>query len=258
MRTACARGRGVLWLPVNRLRHTGRVKRVLAVVLASACGRVGFAPVPDGAPADAPADASVDDLLLHFEFDTLDPRIDSAQVAHPGACTSCPSIAAGRVGSGAAAFDSSQCLEIPGSRVLQPATFTFAAWLRPRVSHHGTVVGRAEDGTTSDTNTYEIWVEPTPTWNMAIQAVRAIGAVTPGDWHHYTGTSDGVEFVAYVDGVQFAASPAVLAAYTASDVTIGCDLNLGALVQRFDGVIDDVRLYSRALTPAEVAALAAM
>jgi len=26
-------------------------------------------------------------------------------------------------------------------------------------------------------------------------------------------------------------------------VTIGCDLNFGALVQRFDGVIDDVLLY---------------
>jgi hypothetical protein len=233
------------------------VKRLLAVVLASGCGRVDFAPLADASPV-LEADAPSSDLVLHFAFDAVDPRVDSAQVPHPGACTECPSITAGRVGAGAAAFDFTQCLEIPGSNVLQPATFTIAAWARPRFPHHATIVGRAQDGATEFTNTFEIWVDQVPTWNVAMHEVRTLGGYTPGEWRHYAGTFDGSEAAAFVDGVRVDRNPAVPTAYTTSDVTIGCDLNVGALAQRFDGEIDDVRLYSRVLTPAEIAALAAL
>lgn len=227
-------------------------------ILISACGRVDFAPLSDASGDASPDSGAAADLLLHYEFETADPRTDSAPVAYPGACTPCPTAAAGRVGVGAALFDKTQCLEIPGSRALQPSTFTFAAWARIRAPHHGTVFGRSRDGAITQTNTFEIWFEVDPTWNIAAHQQRAIDVASAAAWSHYAGTNDGNVFVAYVNGVVVDTKLAPPRAYTPDDVAIGCDLNLGALTQHYDGTLDDVRLYSRALTPAEVAALAAM
>lgn len=198
------------------------------------------------------------DLLVHFAFDKQDLRFDSAAVPHDATCTDCPTPTAGRVGSGAALFNATKCLTVPNTRTLQPATFTFAAWVRPRVSHTGTVFGRARDGANTLSNTFEIWVDLSPAWNVAVRGGRLGGASTAGAWQHYAATYDGTSVAVYVDGVFDATTPVVLMAYTPDDLAIGCDQNFGSFVQRFDGAIDDVRLYGRALTPAEVAALAAM
>ncbi len=235
------------------------MKPLLALVLAStSCGRLDFAPLAD-ARSEGVADAAEPaDLLLHYAFDTTDPRVDSALRPYPGSCTQCPSMIPGRIGPGAAMFSPSSCLQIPGSRVLQPAVFTFAAWLRPRVVHHGTAIGRSRNGATSSQDTFEIWVDATPSWNILAEGARSLGAPIIGEWHHYAGTYDGTMMTAYVDGQLAETKAAQVTAYTEDDVTIGCDLNGGALTQRFDGTLDDIRLYDRVLTVTEVAALAAL
>ena len=236
---------------------------VLACVLvAGGCGRISFDPgVGPGGDARTDGVLAVDgpatsDLLLHFAFETADLRVDSAVNPHDGSCNACPTPTAGRVGNGAALFDGTQCLEIPGTRALQPAAFTFGAWLRPRVVHTGTVFGRTRDGATTSGNSWEIWVDVTPASNIAVRAGRAIGPGGTGEWHHYAGTYDGSTFNAYVDGVFYQTHQTALGAYTPDDLAIGCDLNVGTLIQRFDGGIDDVRLYGRVLSAAEIAVLA--
>ena len=153
-------------------------------------------------------------------------------------------------------FNASQCLELPGTQAFKPATFTFAAWLRPRIAHTGTAFGRTRDGATTSGNSWEIWVDITPAFNVALRASRFGGASVAGQWHHHAATYDGATFHAYIDGVASGTTTVALGAYTPDDLAIGCDLNFGALVQRFDGAIDDVRLYDRVLTPVEIAALA--
>ena len=82
--------------------------------------------------------------------------------------------------------------------------------------------------------------------------------VTIGTWHHVAGVFDpngGVQAI-YLDGVQTLSSQpaaAIVADPLSTTIRIGCR---GDDSNYFPGVIDDVRIYSRALSATEVAALA--
>ncbi|MHC4567159.1 MAG: LamG domain-containing protein, partial [Planctomycetota bacterium] len=75
--------------------------------------------------------------------------------------------------------------------------------------------------------------------------------VTGGDWHHYAATYDGVEGKIYIDGVLDVTSPG-----TGQINISGYDLYIGENSQAtgrfFHGLLDDVRIYSRALTEEEI------
>ena len=73
-------------------------------------------------------------------------------------------------------------------------------------------------------------------------------------WHHYAYTYDGTNHRLYLDGMQRAMSG------TDPDNGPPTNVRLGAIfnnAENFQGDIDDVRFYSRAISPAEVTALAA-
>lgn len=81
-------------------------------------------------------------------------------------------------------------------------------------------------------------------------------------WHHYAGTYDGSEVRMYVDGALAAKAPASGALATCHHMLwIGKDVykkGSGPEETRyFAGTVDDVRIYSRALRPAEIQTLAA-
>ena len=72
--------------------------------------------------------------------------------------------------------------------------------------------------------------------------------LAPGEWRHVTGTYDGSDAVCYLDAVE-ADRVAMQPISTSPDpVLLGQD----GWVNTFDGAIDEVRIYDRALTPAEV------
>jgi hypothetical protein len=79
-----------------------------------------------------------------------------------------------------------------------------------------------------------------------------------GNWHHLAGVLDGTQMRGYFDGVL-----ACTVTITTNPLRFdrGPDLWVGRLGNGgdnydFDGNIDDVRIYTRALTSAEVAAVA--
>jgi len=76
----------------------------------------------------------------------------------------------------------------------------------------------------------------------------------PDTWHHLVGTYDGEALKAYRDGVLITSTPASgLPRSESRSLKIGRGLSTF-----FDGIVDDVYIYSRALTEAEVADLAGM
>ncbi len=81
------------------------------------------------------------------------------------------------------------------------------------------------------------------------------GNVRDGNWHHVAGTFDGKTVRVYVDGSEVAS--AALSGnidYTGvTQLTIGSQV--GGATNFFDAVIDEVRLYNRALTAAEISNL---
>jgi hypothetical protein len=84
-------------------------------------------------------------------------------------------------------------------------------------------------------------------------------AIAAHRWVHVAGTYDGQVVRLYLNGVEIDSreQPGSLVGETASTVLIGGD-RLGApgVTGRFRGRLDEVRLYSRALTPEEIAYLA--
>src|SRR6185503_16695191 len=78
-------------------------------------------------------------------------------------------------------------------------------------------------------------------------------ALKTGVWYHLAGTYDGSNVRLYVDGIQIDsdAQTGNLATNTTDGVTIACDSDCTG-ADAPDGKIDDVRIYNRALSAAEV------
>jgi hypothetical protein len=75
--------------------------------------------------------------------------------------------------------------------------------------------------------------------------------VTGGDWHHYAATYDGTAGRIYIDGVLDVESPGTGQINISSyDLYIG--ENSQATGRFFHGLLDDVRIYSRALSEEEI------
>lgn len=94
-------------------------------------------------------------------------------------------------------------------------------------------------------------------WVTTTSSFRAKGPLplTVGQWHHLVGTFDGQDGRLYVDGalasvVQSAGTPTVTSIWKIGNISGG-----GTGTGQFPGLIDDVRVYNRALAANEVAAL---
>ena len=232
--------------------------------LASACGHFDFDRTSDAGTSDghdsAPDGDAFDtgELLVHFAFESdgfLRDRVSGAD----GTCTGCPTTTIGPHGDTAALFDGNRCIRLPAP-VAQPQQFTFAVWASISSWQNATLFGRTLNGSTTLDNTFELYIEPSPDRYLAyVNNLMIVSPGSPGAWHHVAGVFDNSVVSLYVDGALEAvfSSPSTQAMYAAGDeITVGCDVDLGNEVYLTTGAIDEVRLYSRALTPAEVSALA--
>jgi hypothetical protein len=86
--------------------------------------------------------------------------------------------------------------------------------------------------------------------------VTAPAVTTPLGRHHVAATFDGDSVRAFVDGVQAAQAGWNLGSvyYGDDDVLIGAQNFGSGFLRRFDGFIDDVRIWDHARTPSEIAA----
>ena len=166
---------------------------------------------------------------------------------------------AGKVGASAVSLgDGSGYLTMPNDVLKNVADFTFAAWVNETAEHNWAQIVSVGSGTDSYfaliakngfTNTLRVSLK-----NGNEQTLDG-PALIPGTWEHVVVTRKGAAFRLYVNGTSVA--QALL------DNTLpnsGATLNnwLGRSPYndpRFEGRLDDVRFYSRALSSAEVTAL---
>jgi hypothetical protein len=103
------------------------------------------------------------------------------------------------------------------------------------------------------------WVKrANPTGPGFYAICRLTGTTThlDGGWHHLAGVTDAAGMRLYVDGVQRALNTrAESIVYTYDQLLVGREGN-GGTNHDFEGTVDDVRIYTRALSPADVTALA--
>ncbi len=133
------------------------------------------------------------------------------------------------------------------------STFSVSAWVRSNVVNQGAYQRIVETsyathfmlGTDNLGTRYKLIVDTAPSPYGAANG----GTIVPGEWQHVTGTFDGVTGTLYVDG------RAVASDTFAAPGTVSLPVNIGAYLgggYGWDGLIDEVQIYDRALTAEEV------
>jgi len=87
--------------------------------------------------------------------------------------------------------------------------------------------------------------------NGRLMEANGITSLDDGEWHHVVGVYDGIRGYLYVDGLEDAVS-AKRGAISTNTFNVCIGENAEATGRYWDGLIDDVRIYKRALTEAEI------
>ncbi len=201
-------------------------------------------------------------LVAKYTF-TGDYR-DSAG-SHHGTASGNTAVVSDPVHGQVASFDgTTDKVDIPYSADLNPETFTVSFWANPNSagsSHRSPLTSRDD----LPQRGYIFYVEPGNAWQFWTGTGAGWDAVTGpiatlDEWAHVTGAfADGVKSL-YINGRLAAQSTAA----TALGLNTQRPLRIGGGATEADGnywwygLLDDVCLYNRALSPEEVAGLAGM
>jgi Concanavalin A-like lectin/glucanases superfamily len=170
----------------------------------------------------------------------------------------------GRYG-GALQFDGeNDCVSVPESaefQFLQDEEFTFEAWVRPQGENTQAIVTQEDDSAAEGEEpfAYSLLIgeeESAPRgWLRKGGEAGHVGVSGPGQlpynaWSHIAFTDDGARIRVYLDGELIGTEPSIPLTSAEGPLTIGCLDNYG---NYFDGRIDEVRIYDRALEAGEIA-----
>lgn len=218
--------------------------------------------------ADAAADADAGALpVAHLKLDEGTGILaeDSSGNANQGLLVNAPTWTRGRLGAALSFAGTDQYVRLASSasidRLSSAATVT--AWvyrLADQASFRAVVHRQAGTGFEDAfylgfrDNAYYASVRTPSAGAAALLGTTAANAV----WTHLGFTYDGTTVRLYVDGTErVSAAQTGIIERQSNPVTVGAGLNSGAPDEHVEAVIDDVRLYDRALSAAEMAALAA-
>jgi len=131
-------------------------------------------------------------------------------------------------------------------------TLTIAAWINPRsYAYYGRILTK---GSAAGSRFDLALTGSGLTLKTSSDSVSAAGLIQMNAWQHVAVTYDGARVRMYVQGIEkFNAAQTLTIVPNTESLFIG---NVAALNRPFDGQLDDVRLYSVALTPAEIQTLA--
>jgi len=193
-------------------------------------------------------------LVLYYSFDKDegDKVTDESGKGHDGAVKGATWTADGKVGGAYRFVGKHDYIGLPSGGVIPGGSFTILAWIRPveigslmvcyvqgtgsyislRVDARGGFAGCA-DGNNLD---------------------QSITTLSADNWYHVGMVYDGSHNTVYVNGVNETRN-ARTANYTRDIATIGAGNQSGRPEYYFTGLIDDVRIYDRALSEDEVKTL---
>lgn len=247
------------------LRHALRplATPILAIVLVLALAGVAAA-APGGKPGRT--DSTLVGAWL-FDEGTGDVAYDRTANGNDGLISGA-TWTKGRI-AGALAFDGLyDRVVVPRSAVLEPANVSVSMWFRTSVSPGRYRVllykGVIDCAASSFALKADAWGTGIifMTWDgfQNRQTPVATG-VWDGAWHHVVGTYDGTQLALYLDGALVGTTPMTTAIRygltNGDELVVGHPANLcGDYNPQFTGDIDEVKVWSRAISASEVLTLA--
>ena len=260
-------------------RHSKGALRLLAAASALAfagCGSSSPTPLPTPTPTPTPTPAvSTAGLVLLLHMDeplwdgSRDQVADASGAGHPGTSTgAATTTAAGKFGRGGLFAGGESCVEIADVPALRPTTqLTLSAWVMPTGLGRQTplgIVSKRVDFLFRSAYAFFVNVDDRLTVDLDTEDNRfaAGGVLTNGRWTHVAMVYDArlpsaTRVTVYVDGsaVGTGAESSTSISEFPSPLAVGC-LPLSAPAQGFVGTMDEVAIWHRALTAAEIALLA--
>ncbi len=181
-----------------------------------------------------------------------------------GTLKNSPKTAIGKIGQGFRFDGVDDYVTIPYSTSLNPSNITISYWVKenatPDVSD--TIIsGKHSSGDISYFSDMRGASNRNPTFGTYVGGVNHFvtsqTSLVVGKWYHIVGTFNGSIYIIYVNGVLDNTLPDSTPLYSGASrpLSIGNLDNNGVQERFFNGTIDDVRVYNRALTAKEVQAL---
>jgi concanavalin A-like lectin/glucanase superfamily protein len=194
-----------------------------------------------GCETGGPPDFSAK-LVAHYPMeDTAAGKVADTSGNHrDGACTTCPTVEAGKVGMAFRFDGGDQQVDVDPAAAFNEVVrgFSAAAWIKldmapPQLPGCAMVKGAM----------WSICV--TPELNPAFGSFSATTTVTVGEWHHFAISYDGKVKRIVVDGSEVGMTAASITSEP-GQLVLGAELI---------GLADDAQVYSGVLTDEEIAAL---
>jgi hypothetical protein len=206
-------------------------------------------------------------LVLSLNFDEPNGAVlDASASARNGAITGATRVATGKVG-GALSFDGvNDWVTVLDGAAGTPLDLTngmtLEAWVNPATMNGWeTIILKERGGANSQALSYALYaadgVGAPPSGVVRVgtadRTLRALAALTPGQWAHIATTYDGINQRMFINGVEVSSRP------QAGNMAVGNQpLRIGGNQvfsgEFYNGLIDNVRIYNRALTAAELSA----
>jgi glucose/arabinose dehydrogenase/PKD repeat protein len=197
-------------------------------------------------------------LVLGYGFEETSGQAanDVSAADNDGTINGPTGTASGKFGRALSFDGTNDRVDVPDAASLDLTTaMTLEAWVRPTTNSGWRSALFKERGTTS--MVYALYSSngskpTTETFTSAVNAVPGPTGLTVNTWTHLASTYDGTTVRLFVNGTQVASKVATGAMpSTANPLRIGGNAVYG---DYFSGLIDEVRIYNRALSGAEITA----
>ena len=248
---------------------------LLALVLIAGCGRIGFGTIGgaddagDGAVGDGVGDDAVPGGLVAFydmESFNAGTLIDNTGRGHTGTCVDpqCPIVTGGHNSTSALTFDGvdDEIVIADAADLHTQNALSISMWVFVPIPplDFSCVVNKIANGT--DMDSYQLCVTPAAAMNFGggtagTQTVTSPNSIDANGWHYVVATWDGTTMSIYLEGALVVSQVGSPFEFDSGPLVLGIDLDLGVQVAPFTGTLDELRIYDRVLSVAEIAAFAA-
>ncbi len=184
---------------------------------------------------------------------------DRSGQGNNGTLTSGPVVTEGKVGQALSFDGTDDYIALTDSTTLKPALWTVAAWIYAdtgAVLYRGIFRPSYGSGYTSGfllliDNANRVAIR----YGNGTAYVNSMNSGTSvlGAWHHVAATFDGTTMALYLDGVEKSSINASTFGYSVTNDS--ASIAEGPGTEKFDGLIDEVRLYNYAFSAPEIVAL---